>query len=127
MHDATDIRAQLEEERRLIDAYPYDYLVVEAIPETGERGIIAYEPDDEYGDQLVLSHVVAGDLGAPTAERLAHSWNALPVRNAQIEAVLELHKPDEDGEECSGCMNAYGDPCRWPCPTVTAIEEAGKA
>lgn len=39
--------------------------------------------------------------------------------SAKIEAVLELHVPADFGE-CSECSN--GTP--YPCPTVTAIQEA---
>lgn len=58
---------------------------------------------------------------------------ALPVRNAQIEAVLELHEPFEyggggpesgDGAGCEECRYDDGSHWEWPCPTVRAIEEA---
>ena len=43
---------------------------------------------------------------------------------AKIEAVLALHRPSEYG--CvSECRETNGD-LNYPCPTVRAIEEAGK-
>ena len=119
MHD-TDIRAQLEEERRIIDAYPYLHLEVESIPETGERGVMAYEAHDEDDELLSLSHVFADDMNAAEATRLAHSWNALPVRNAQIEAVLQLCRDMHAAYE----RDPHGDAIAYELER--AIEEAGK-
>lgn len=123
-----DIHAQLEEERRIIDAYPCLHLEVDSIPETGERGVIAYEAHDEDDELLSFSHVLADDMNAAEATRLARSWNALPVRNAQVKAVLALHSPrDEEDNQCAGCLEIDpGGYVTWPCPTVLAIEGAGK-
>ncbi|GAA4915696.1 hypothetical protein [Nesterenkonia rhizosphaerae] len=84
----TDLTEQLKAERRIIDAATDLHLYVDAMPETGEHGVMAYEPDDEFEELLLFSHVVADGMSRPDAERLAHSWNDLPQRNAQVQAVL---------------------------------------
>lgn len=74
-----------------------------------------------------IMQTIAEDLDALAAEngrteRLADTAieaAALLVRNAQVEAVLELHALADFGE-CNECSN--GTP--WPCATVRAIEEA---
>lgn len=61
----------------------------------------------------------------------AHARTALPLRNAQMRAVLALHKPDtvmtSYCEECSDFgTDDYpaGELIEYPCATVRAIEEA---
>lgn len=67
---------------------------------------------------------------------IAHARTALPLRNAQVEAVLSIHRPVEvepSATICSGCSTRRGTfpdfryfpVVEYPCPTVRAIEEAG--
>jgi len=134
----TDLERTLEEERRIINAYPYLYLTVEVMPETGERGVAAFEEHDEDAGLLGYSHMVADGMHGPQAERLAHSWNALPLRNAQVEAasglVGELNQAAEESRSSSygqidatwarmqGAAFAYEDAAR---RIRRAIDEAG--
>ena len=120
-HDI-DIRAQLERERRDNTGW-HEFVTADDSATTH----IAYVYED---GSIYLPEgpdvVTATDFRMAAAtgrfwrlERAGES--ALPVRNAQIEAVLELHALADFGE-CNECSN--GTP--YPCPTVTAIEEAGK-
>ena len=133
MHD-TDIRAQLDQERRIIQNAtegPWEW--GEESPgwgdcgpnlETVERGPVYFDGSQGAKEIVIGSwgHDANGIAVDPAdAEFIAHARTALPVRNAQIEAVLALHVLADFGE-CNECSN--GTP--WPCPTVTAIEEAGK-
>lgn len=63
-----------------------------------------------------------GNFSRTDAERMAHSWNELPRRNAQLAAVLKIHRPVfavfnwNDGlryeEPCEECLGAKGEhPC----------------
>ena len=162
MHDATDIRAQLAEERRLIGEAtegPWEF-DLDGDVQGRRKGMY---PDPEM-DPIV------GCLEQPEDNAfIAHARTALPVRNAQVQAVLALHREevrwiheanpevswgsreqalewdDEmDPEDittfslCSECKRVEEGPdgehifdvgygtSTWPCPTVRAIEEAGK-
>lgn len=60
-----------------------------------------------------------------------HARVYLPIRNAQLLAVLELHKQETDvhGYQVCGFRYCYdggphNDQHEWPCPTVKAIWEA---
>lgn len=115
----TDLNQQLEHERQLINAATYGPWFAEY---SREQGHCVLPPDAESTREAVAVTRLFDQQA--DSEFIAHARTALPQRNAQLQAVLELHKPDEDGEECDGCMNAFGDPTRYPCPTVRAIEEA---
>ena len=118
MSNLADIRAQLEEERRIIEgAYPGPWTVGAYSESTNSNYFGAVQDSEDPSEPGPL----LGDAHLPDATFIAHARTALPVRNAQVEAVLELHVLADFGE-CNECSN--GTP--WPCPTVTAIEEAGK-
>ena len=120
----TDIRAQLEEERRIIEAATEGpWLPVE---EYGEHAVIVDE--DDFGTRYVAERLRQGfDDGENDAEFIAHARTALPVRNAQVEAVLakcdELVQPVKIGHGAEmidlGINSAVAQVRR-------AIEEAGK-
>lgn len=127
MHD-TDIRAQLEQERRIIeDAYPGPWTVGAYNESTNSNYFGAVQDSEDPSEPGPL----LGDAHLPDAAFIAHARTALPVRNAQVEAVLELHKPfDDEPSLCRGCTDptrAYVYDVEFPCPTARAIEEAGRA
>ncbi|WP_300345841.1 hypothetical protein [Nesterenkonia sp.] len=78
----------------------------------GDGGMTNYADDKEYDD----------------AEFIAHSKTDLQKLLMAVEAVLELHQPDEaDTRLCAHCMEAIGVEAfqvEWPCPTVATIQEA---
>lgn len=117
---------RLAENQQIIEAYPYHYMIVDEVPETGERGVLAFEPDEDDDDQLVYSKTLALGLTLPDAERLAHSWNELPRVNAALRKVLERHNSQRswEGTTCIECIDEWGNRKLYPCPTVKAIEEA---
>ncbi|MCI2421477.1 hypothetical protein MOQ72_28990 [Saccharopolyspora sp. K220] len=67
----------------------------------------------------------------PDAEFIAHSradidWLVAEVERlrAEVSAVRELHRPDEDGD-CTACgVDTYEEPIPWPCVTVRAVDDA---
>lgn len=112
---ANDIHAQLEQEREIIQSAtdgPWEADPLEG-DLTGPEGGFVME---------VLAWL------DPDATFIAHARTALPLRNAQVQAVMALHKPrDPEDNQCAGCLEI--DPGGYvlhPCPTVRAIEEAGK-
>ena len=58
----------------------------------------------------------------------------VPVLVAAVDAVLALHQPvtgrrPSEPEVCGYCLDAYGDPVKWPCEeyeTVTRVLNGGK-
>ena len=66
------------------------------------------------------------------AEFIADARTRLPQALAVIQAVLDLHKPEEydgyphspDGVMCAVCLTEYDEYEEWPCPTVRAIQDA---
>jgi hypothetical protein len=46
-----------------------------------------------------------------------------PEALAAIRAVIELHKPDSQGD-CNACISAHEDPVPFPCDTVKEIADA---
>ena len=51
----------------------------------------------------------------------------IPALVAAVEAVLELHKEvqwKESWPTCIHCNSGEGSPLAYPCPTVTAINQA---
>ena len=123
MHDATDIRAQIEEERRIIEAAsegPW-HVTDRGIGWEVSREPLEDKPDDPGFWPATVNDGLRETFSKTDATFIAHARAALPVRNAQIEAVLALHVLADFGE-CNECSN--GTP--WPCATVRAIEEAGK-
>lgn len=64
--------------------------------------------------RAALAHVLKHPHPDPAAEWAQTALNAL-------EAVIELHKPNEIGE-CPHCgHDSQGSAIEWPCPTVQAI------
>ena len=60
------------------------------------------------------------------ADWIAWSRTALPAAVAALSAVVDLHQPDAcwmDRLDCGAC-SSYDECVQWPCPTVTAINEA---
>jgi len=58
-------------------------------------------------------------------ERISQYWNAIPYLSQALEAVVELHKPNENNQ-CPECEYYYIDEikyCDYPCPTIQAIEK----
>jgi hypothetical protein len=56
----------------------------------------------------------------------AQRWAKVPAFNA-LRAVVELHKPYNDGNKliCQACallIDPWGENC-YPCPTIQAIEK----
>ena len=69
-------------------------------------------------------------LNAANAEWIAHARTALPAAVAALQAVTDLHQPRNSSTTSASChlVDAPGSctACEWdwPCPTVTAINEA---
>ena len=61
----------------------------------------------------------------PDAEFIAASRTDLPALLAAVEAVMELHAADEDGDcaECIRRAQGRGDQS-YPCPTIRALTAA---
>ena len=60
------------------------------------------------------------------ADWIAWSRTALPAAVAALRAVADLHQPDVcwiDRLDCGAC-SSYDECVQWPCPTVTAIQDA---
>lgn len=89
----------------------------------------------ESGDELAPfnDYTENHDLTDADADFIAHAHVDVPALVAALRAALELHAPDEP--YCSDDHhNPYRCPCAtvgcrecerdYPCPTVTAIEEA---
>ena len=65
---------------------------------------------------------------------IADARTRLPQALNAIQAVLDLHKPEEydgyphspDGVMCAVCLTEYNEYEEWPCPTVRAIQNAIK-
>lgn len=81
----------------------------------------SYDPwDDDSVDPTNTGDVVHAAV--------SRGWDAgvkaeVPALVAALEAVLDLHQPDEF-TECRNCHTGQGEAHPHPCPTVTAIAEA---
>ena len=70
----------------------------------------------------------------PDTEFIADARTRLPQALAALQAVLDLHKPEEydgyphspDGVMCAVCLTEYDEYEEWPCQTVEAIQNAIK-
>ena len=70
--------------------------------------------------------------GENEAAFIADARKCLPQALAALQAVLDLHKPEEydgyphspDGVMCAVCLTEYDEYEDWPCPTVEAIQAA---
>lgn len=118
---ANDIHAQLEEERQLIEGAtggPWEVTQSRLThPENGGADIKG------GGGFRVAADCCGyqGAIGEPTdAAFIAHARTALPVRNAQIEAVLQLCREMHAAYE----RDPHGDAIAYELER--AIEEAGK-
>ena len=122
---------QLEEERRIIHGAtpaPWQEITI------GDLGYTFWGVDGEPDVEHVADGMALVDL-----QFIAHARTALPQRNAQLQAVLELHEFDSEDVACGnprhtnfdvGCPDCY-HPCQgcgesYPCQTVRAIEEDGQ-
>lgn len=137
-----DVHAQLEEERQLIEgatggpwvAYDLGDHELNSKNDAGWWWVWQESRLPYYGGVLHIDDAgtprgAIGEAGITDqrdgnqeradAAFIAHARAALPVRNAQIEAVLELHVLADFGE-CNECSN--GTP--YPCATVRAVEGA---
>ena len=120
MHDA-DIRAQLEQERRIIEAAADGPWIWGAGDSCHESGYVVVSEDrtvNPTGDAAVCSIVADTPDDTDNAAFIVHARTALPVRNAQVEAVLAL--ADEFDAEYPDGGTAAARRIR------RAIEEAGK-
>ena len=51
-------------------------------------------------------------------------YNGDPQSIHALRAVVELHKPNPEGDECSHCgWECGGELVSFPCPTIQAIEK----
>ena len=129
----TDIQSWLDEARALAD---------QATEGTWE----AYADSDYQpaGCPPIIEHLVyAGAVETPIinwgngstkadATFIADARTRLPQALNALQAVLDLHKPEEydgyphspDGVMCAVCLTEYNEYEEWPCPTVQAIQEA---
>ena len=74
-----------------------------------------------YTDQELTAYintgVINGDITINTGRQHWFQSNAL-------EAVLKLHKPNTEGDECSHCgWECGGELVSYPCPTIQSIEK----
>lgn len=108
-----------------------------------------WNPDRPNGDPDEVPAVMALQLrrgilrGVYVAEEvdqdedatfISHARSALPLRNAQLAAVLRVHEPIDalnvnarnhhKVQVCAGCGQDGGNWNQWPCPTIRAIEDA---
>ena len=82
----------------------------------------------KYNRPQVLRSTMRGD----DAEFIADARTRLPQALNALQAVLDLHKPEEydgyphgaDGVMCAVCLTEYGEYEEYPCPTVRAIMDA---
>ena len=84
---------------------------------------------DEDMPPVAATHA-PGEYGKADAEWIAHARTALPQAVDVLRAVTDLHRPRNRVAQCeSGHLVDTPGPCTdcdqdWPCPTVTAINEA---
>jgi hypothetical protein len=53
-----------------------------------------------------------------------HLFEKLLANTNALRAVVELHKPNADGDECANCGWECGkELISFPCPTIQAIEK----
>lgn len=126
---ADDTRTQLTEERCIIEAAtdgPWEATDLRNA-EDGNRDCIWVNQQSEATYSTVAEMDADEGLqiiwGLGDAEFIAHARTALPLRNAQVEAVLQVHH-ETMGGACSECEEISGREIEWPCTTVRAIEEA---
>jgi hypothetical protein len=50
-------------------------------------------------------------------------YNGDPQSIHALRAVVELHKPDSNGDCCNVCLSWPIDHEDYPCPTIQAIEK----
>lgn len=113
---ANDIHAQLEEERRLIDAAtggPWEWGKEshdswgDCGPnlETIERGPVYFDGSQGAKEIVVGSwgHDANGiDVDPADAAFIAHARSALPIRNAQVQAVMRVLEGHEKYDDTIG-------------------------
>ncbi len=63
------------------------------------------------------------------AHAQADMWAAIERMervDRQLDAVRALHArvSDDSGHYCDSCMNGWGEPMRWPCPTIRTLDNA---
>ena len=84
---------------------------------------------DEDMPPVAATHA-PGEYGKADAEWIAHARTALPQAVDVLRAVTDLHRPRNTvTRSASGHLVDTPGPCTdcdrdWPCPTVTAINEA---
>ena len=90
---------------------------------SGEQGNCVLPPGSQSTREAVA---VTRLLSAQAdAEFIAASRTDLPALLAAVEAVMELHAADEDGDcaECIRRAQGRGDQS-YPCPTITTLTAA---
>ena len=126
MHDDTDIRTQLDRERHIIGA------ATEGPWHVTDRGTgwevsrepLEDKPDDPGHWPATVNDGFRGTFSQTDAAFIVHARTALPVRNAQVEAVLDTLKAFE---HAASLDNDTSLAIRLTTAEIRrAIEEAGK-
>lgn len=77
------------------------------------------DPDDRGAFESQLLDALTSALNAAAPHLMA-------AQQAKLDAVRELHKPDDEGD-CTHCADYFCDTrkAEYPCPTIQAIRSAG--
>ena len=79
---------------------------------------------DSNGATLFFTERDGQKCARRDADFIAASRTAVPAMTAALQAVLAIHKSDVLSR-CIGCVDVEDQGwTEWPCPTVTAINEA---
>ena len=131
-----DVRAWLDHTQKLDQAAtPGPWVWSEPDPEWTGDYYGVWERDEDM-PPVAATHA-PGEYGKADAEWIAHARTALPAAVDVLRAILDLHAFDAGDVACGnprhtsldvGCPECYY-PCQgcaepYPCPTVTAINEA---
>ena len=70
--------------------------------------------------------LLSADLSNPSPEQtawfIASARTDMPRLISALRAVIDTHT--SRWGECAWCVNGSGQNCKYPCPTVKAVEEA---
>ncbi len=103
---------------------PYEHYPYALIGPTNQ-GVLEAEISQEYKDQYGHEITEIAGISEPDAQRLVHSWNELPLRNAQLAAVLELaDKLDAQADDKSRSLDMRIERAHYAKRIRRAIEDA---